>query len=29
MIWTNFWLAMITIALYAINSTIEKNGRNN
>ena len=29
MIWTNFWLAMITIALYTINSTIEKNGRNN
>jgi len=29
MIWTNFWLGMIVIALFAINSTIEKNGRNN
>ena len=28
MIWTNFWLFLITAALFAINSNIEKNGRN-
>ena len=25
MIWTNFWLFLITVALFAINANIEKN----